>query len=104
MKSLRGQGSGIATPGVPELLPHSFRYNRKEYSYDSLLHIGRFARRTSVNFVPVGSHVEINLWVRGIRTPITLTNLIGLAGTERGLEDLYRSLSERTFRTRMAAY
>jgi hypothetical protein len=69
-----------------------------------VLHIGRFARRTSVNFVPVGDYVEIHIWVRGSQEPITLTNPIGLAGTGYRLEEMYRSVSERTFTARSAYY
>ena len=67
-----------------------------------MLTIERYARSTSVNWIPVGEFVELKIWLRGELNPIALT--ASFSGTAVALNDIYRQFAEKTFATRAKIY
>ena len=94
---------GLLTREV-ELLPDAIFYREKTYPYSSVVHLGRFARKTSVNFIPLGDYLQIRIYIEGIEEPITLKNSVGLIGTTSRLKKIYEKLVEKTFRIRFKRY
>lgn len=87
-----------------QLMSDSIRYKGRDYPYHSVIHLGRLARRSSVNFIPVGEYLRITIYIKGLSEPIKLDNNIGIIGTTRRIKKAYQLLVERTFETRLNSY
>ena len=90
--------------GKVELLPDVIRYKRRSYPYSTVVHLGRFAIRSYLNFIPLGYYLRIRIYIESIKKPITLHNSVGLIGTTSRLREIYEMLVEKTFQTRIKNY
>jgi len=86
------------------LLPDSISYRGRTYPYSSVIHLGRFARKTSLNFIPIGDYLRITIYIEGIEKPITVQNSFGMLFTTSRLKRIYKSLVEKTFHLRIKNY
>ena len=90
--------------GGAVFLPERFTYHHADFLYQDVTHLGRYAGRGSVNFIPVASRLEISVWIRGIRDPIILKNPAAIVGTTGKLKAAYELLAKKTFKTRASSY
>jgi hypothetical protein len=91
-----------AKGGAFELLADGVRYRGTLHSYADVLHLSRYARRTSINFIPVENYLRLRVHLKGEREPVTLQNRLGIS-TE-GLQEIYERLAEKTFVARVRRY
>ena len=94
---------GLLT-GEIELLPDAIFYRGKTYPYSSVVHLGRFARKISNFFIPLGDYLRLRIYIEGMEEPITLQNSVGLIGTTSRLKKIYEKLVEKTFQIRLKSY
>lgn len=87
-----------------ELLSEGIRYDNKIYLYTSITHLGRYARRSSVNFIPLGDYLRIVIYIEGLSEPIILENNFGLIGTTGKIKKIYEKLVSLTFTQRVNNY
>ena len=87
-----------------ELLQDSISFRGKIYPYSSVVHLGRYARKTSFNFIPVEDFLRLRIYVVGLEKPITLKNSLGLIFTTSTLKKIHQRLIEKTFQLRAKRY
>lgn len=87
--------------GKLELLPDALRYKGQSYPYATVVHLGRYARTTSVNFIPMSNYLRIRIYIESIDKPITISN--GGIFTA-SLKRIYERLVKKTFETRSEKY
>ena len=87
-----------------ELLFDHLNYEGHPYSYADVIHLGRYAQRTSVNFLPMENYVRIKIYLRNNSKPITIANSFGLIGTAGKIKKAYELLVEKTFQLRIKSY
>ena len=90
--------------GKFELLQNAIRYRGSTYPISSVVHLGRYAKRTSVNFIPMMDFLRIRIYIDKLEKPITIQNSIGLLFTTSTLKKIYAQLVEKTFGARIEAY
>lgn len=90
--------------GKIELFPDAICYRGKFYTYSSVVHLGRFARRTSIYFIPIEDFLRLKIYIDGIKKPITVQNSMGVIFTTSRLKTIYERLVEKTFQQRVKSY
>ena len=45
-----------------ELLPDHIKYEGHHYPYEDIIHLGRYAQRFSIYFLPMGDYVRIKIY------------------------------------------
>ena len=90
--------------GTLELRPEGIRYKGETHQYSTVTHLGRYASRTSFNFIPVIDFLRLRIHIQGREKPITVQNGIGLVFTTSSLQKIYERLVEKTFQHRVRAY
>ena len=90
--------------GKLELLSDAIRYKGKTYPLSAVAHLGRFARKTSVNFIPMEDYLRLRIYLEGTVKPISIQNNIGLIFTTSRLKNIYEELVEKTFQKRAKSY
>ena len=93
-----------AKGGLFEVLAEGVRYRGQLYSYADVLHLSRYARKQSINWIPVEEFVRLRVHFKGMKEPVTLQNSWGLLMTTSGLEEIYLRLAQKTFPGRMLRY
>ncbi len=93
-----------ARGGLFEVLPEGIRYGNQLYSYADVLHLSRYASKTSFNFIPMVEFLRIRVHFKGVKAPVTLQNRLGLIMTTSGLQEIYIRLAEKTFAARVRRY
>lgn len=91
-----------------EFFEDTFRCAGGTFSYDEVVHLSRYAKRTSVGIgllptVPVADKLKIGVYIDGRSKPIMVKNA-GFAFTTGKLKDAYAYLAKRTFRSRLMPY
>ncbi len=87
-----------------ELLPDAIRYKGKTYPLSAVVHLSRFARKSSLNFIPMEDFLSLQIYIEGIAKPITIQNSLGLIFTTSRLKKIYEKLVEKTFQKRVKSY
>ncbi len=87
-----------------ELLPDNIKYEGHHYPYEDIVHLGRYAQRFSINFLPMGDYVRIKIYLNSKSKPITIANSFGLIGTTGTIKKAYEILVEKTFQNRIGSY
>ena len=64
--ALRAGGAALG------LLAESFRYNDAEFLHEDVTHLGRYAKRTSVNLIPVSDSLKITVHLRDRSEPLVM--------------------------------
>jgi len=90
--------------GKFELLPDAIRYRGQMYPFSSIVHLGRYAKKTSINFIPMEDFLRLRIYIQGAKKPITVQNNIGLIFTTSTLKKIYARLVEKTFQLRIKSY
>ena len=89
--------------GGLELLADSFLWQGSvEYPYSAVTNLRRYARRTSVNLIPVSDSVKIGITVRGA-TELQFGNS-GIPFTGGKVEKAFQALAKSTFPYRALGY
>ncbi len=90
--------------GLFEILQEGIRYRNQLYSYADVLHLARYARKTSINFIPLEEFLRIRVYFKGVEEPVLLQNSWGLIMTTSSLQEIYVRLAEKTFAARIRRY
>lgn len=85
-------------------MPRSFCWTGEEYGYEDVAHFRRYAKLTSVNFIPVSQSLRVTVYIRDRDDPIILKNKLSIPGTTGKLADAYAALSKATFSSRASSY
>lgn len=87
-----------------QLGSNSFQYNREQFLYEDVIHLVRYAKRTSVNYVPVWRELRVELFLRGRDEPLRLAHYASSLSRTGKLPEVCDFLQRRTFAPRLAGY
>ncbi len=85
------------------LLDDGFEYKNIFYPFSKVVHIHRYAQKTSLNFIPLENHLKIKLYVNERNWPITLGSTV-LPGFRSKVDKAYEILANETFKYRISHY
>lgn len=82
------EGNPLMMPKGVIIKTDSIRYQDHDYTYDMVIHIGFFWKKTYINAIPSGSEIRLNLSIEGLRDLVTISaNTLALES--RKVMDIY---------------
>lgn len=83
------EGNPLIMPGGVTIKTNSIKYKDHDYTYDLVIHVGFFWKKTYYNGIPSWSEIRLNLSIKGSKDLITITGNTPFLLESRKAMDIY---------------
>jgi hypothetical protein len=83
------EGNPLIMPGGVTIKTNSIKYKDRDYTYDLVIHVGFFWKKTYYNGIPSWSEIRLNLSMKGLGDLVTIAGNTPFALESRKAMDIY---------------